>query len=169
MRELTPQDREALDSLIASIVTHLPNRNFLIPLSEAEREELFSPDSQDMAYGIFEEEKLVAATGLFFDLRDFYEEEEFKEVEWKYAAELGGNMTLPSCRGKGYMRKLCQQILKCAQEKGIKYLFATAHPENLAGMKCLLTIGMKCVKEYDRHGYRRNIYFLELDSEKELL
>lgn len=162
MRKLIPTDREELKTLIQETVESLEDKSFLIPLTQEELKELFSAESCDTAFGIFEADKLVAATGLFFDLSDFMLENELKDIDFSKAAELGGNMTLPSCRGKGYMRKLCQQVVQAAYEQNLSYLLATAHPANGAGIGCLLSIGMKRVKEYDRHGYRRNIYLLQL-------
>ncbi|MGL4520188.1 MAG: GNAT family N-acetyltransferase [Phocaeicola sp.] len=162
IRELIKKDKEELNSLVQETVEGLQDKSFLIPLTEEEQELLFSEKSSDTGYGLFEKEKLVAATGLFFELADFQQESELKGVDWSNAAELGGNMTRSHCRGKGYMHQLCQKVVESARERKLSYLLATAHPENSAGIGCLLGIGMQWVKEYDRHGYRRNIYLLPL-------
>ncbi|MGL5957479.1 MAG: hypothetical protein ACRCZZ_02575, partial [Phocaeicola sp.] len=63
IKPLSSNEKAVLSSLIQETVNNLPNPSFLIPFTEKEQEDLFSEQSKDIAYGFFEEGKLVAVTG----------------------------------------------------------------------------------------------------------
>lgn len=71
-------------------------------------------------------------------------------------------MTLPTSRSKGYMLNLNKELLEVAKTKKIKYILATAHPENISSNKSLQNLGMNFIKEFTRHNFPRNLYILEL-------
>jgi predicted acetyltransferase len=71
-------------------------------------------------------------------------------------------MTLATSRSKGYMLNLNKKLLEVAKTKKIKYILATAHPENISSNKSLQNLKMKFIKEFTRHNFPRNLYILEL-------
>lgn len=54
-----------------------------------------------------------------------------------------GFMILKKHRRKGIIKETSQELFKVAQEKGIKELFATTHPDNTASHKTLESLDFK--------------------------
>ena len=137
---------------------------FLIPFSDSEIETVFKPDAPDLIYGVFEAGELIAMSGLYFNLDDFKDEPELQALDFSKTAEIGGSMTSPAHRNKGFMYKLNSALIRAARRQGITTILATAHPENNFSNRSLQRMGMRIVKEFDRHGYRRNLYRMDLEQ-----
>ena len=162
IRRLTCSDKDAFTYMNKTTTDSLSDKSFLIPFSTEEIENTFANDTKDIVYGIFDEEKLVAMSGIYFDLRDFEDVKDELNIDIDKTAEIGGSMTLTEFRGNGYMLILNTQLKVIAEELNIKFILATAHPQNIASNRSLSKLGMQLIKEFDRHGYRRNLYILTL-------
>ena len=118
--------------------------------------------SEDIVYAAYENDDICAVSCLVFDISEFVNEIQNLNIDFSKTAEIGGCMTVPGHRGKGYMYKLNEELIKTATEIGVKHILATAHPENIASNKSLVRLGMRFIKEFDRHGYRRNLYHINI-------
>ncbi|MFW2567902.1 GNAT family N-acetyltransferase [Aliarcobacter butzleri] len=142
---------------------YLSNPSFFIEFfTENEINSFLATEDKAIFYGVIENEKLVAISGLFFEIEDFLDELKLLNINPKDIAEIGACMTLPTSRSKGYMLNLNKELLKIAKTKKIKYILATAHPENISSNKSLQNLKMKFIKEFTRHNFPRNLYILEL-------
>ncbi|RBQ30097.1 hypothetical protein [Aliarcobacter vitoriensis] len=143
----------------------LENPDFFIGFfSNNEIDEFLKDDKKAIFYGCLEGEHLIALSGLIFDVEDFYDELTLLNIKLTDCVEIGASMTLLSARGKGCMLNINKELIKIAKAKNIKYLLATAHPNNIASNKSLTNLGMKFIKEYKRHGYLRNLYIKDLTT-----
>lgn len=143
---------------------NLENHDFFIGFfSNEEIDNFLQNDNQAIFYGCLENNDLVALSALFFDVEDFQNELNILNINPKLCAEIGASMTLKNARGKGYMLSINKELIKIAKEKNIKYLLATAHPDNIASNKSLNNLGMNFIKEFKRHNFPRNLYILNLN------
>lgn len=162
LRRLTPSDRPLHERMSELIVANLPRLDFLIPMTKEEYEDTFVEGSEDVVYGLFEDDNMIATSSLLHDVRAYADQEEVKDILGHKCAEIGECMVLPSHRGQGLMLKLNELLRKDAQGMGIEYMLATAHPENVASNSSLRKLGFQLVKTFDRHGYLRNLYVMKV-------
>ena len=123
---------------------------------------MFHDNSKDIILGYFDNDKLTAMSGLYFDLADFESYAESLKIDLRNTAEIGGCMTLAEYRGKGYMYKLVKKLKHIAEEIGVKYLVATVHPENEASLKTLKKLGMHVAANIKRNSYKRNLLLMKV-------
>ena len=91
------------------------------------------------------------------DIEDLKYELETLNIQTNYCAEIGASMTLKSARGKKCMLNINKKI-KLSKDKGLKYIIATAHPDNIASNISLRNLNMKFIKEFSRQSFPRNLY-----------
>ncbi|MCR5312668.1 MAG: GNAT family N-acetyltransferase [Bacteroidaceae bacterium] len=159
---LNPEDRHLHEEMSKQIVANLPREDFLIPMSEAEYDETFKKGSPDVVYALFEGENMVATSSMLHDVRDYASEPEMSDILLGKCIEIGECMVLPSHRGQNLMFMLNNLIIDTARERGVEYILATAHPDNIASNTSLQHLGLKLIKTFDRHGYLRNLYAMKL-------
>ena len=162
IKKLTSEQKADFSQMNDATVDMLVDKSFLIPFSNEEIEDLFSDNAKDVVFGIFHENEMAAMAGLYFDLRDFESQKDYLDIDFSKTGEIGGCMTSSEHRGKGYMLTLNKELTEVAREMGLKHIVATAHPENYASIKSLTRLGMRLIREFDRHGFRRNLYVMEL-------
>lgn len=164
IRQLTPKDKDAFSKMNKDTYYQQMDPSFFIPFTEMEIERDFAPEAQNILLGIFEKGQMVAVSGLLFDLSDFSDIAELSTVDFERTAEIGGCMTSPGHRNNGYMRMINECILKTARSQQLRYLIATAHPDNLPSNASLRKLGMQLVAVIQRHNYPRNLYLLDLEE-----
>ncbi|MFV0362400.1 MAG: GNAT family N-acetyltransferase [Suipraeoptans sp.] len=143
------------------IAESLKDSTYYIPFTEKEIKDALIK-SEGVVIGIEENGKLVAVSGLTTDMNDFKNAPLDLEIDLDNTLEIGGSMTIPAYRGRGYMRTLNEKLIEMAREKGVKHVIATAHPGNAPSDKSLKSIDMKFKKVFNRQGYLRNIYVIDL-------
>jgi RimJ/RimL family protein N-acetyltransferase len=115
-------------------------------------------------FGIFVQEKLIAAAGLFYNDNEYEESAEILHLQNYRVAEIGRIMTHPEYQHKGYMNMILSEIIKYARTRLLDYLIATVHSQNAPSYKALKKIGMykeaHCIKH---ETYERDILVLELN------
>ncbi|MCD8080415.1 MAG: GNAT family N-acetyltransferase [Bacteroides sp.] len=142
---------------------HLNHPSHYIPFTEKEIEAAFDDSGEVVLYGVVDKDTLAAVSGLFADVSDIAPELASLQVDPEKTVEIGGCMTLPEYRNKGYMLSLNRELLRIARQKGYRYVVATAHPDNIASSRSLMKAGMEKVKAFYRHGdYLRDLYLLQL-------
>ena len=165
LRCLTPEDRSKHKAMSQEIVKTLAAPDFLIPMTEEEYDDTYTEENQDVVYGIFDGERLVATSSLLHDVRAYADNKELSEVMKHSCIEIGESMVLPEYRGNGYMLRLNNLIKDEARRQGVEYMLATAHPDNIASNTSLYHLGYRVVKEFVRCGFRRNLHVLNLSEE----
>ena len=164
LRCLTPEDRDCHRAMSRLIYEALPSKELLIPMTEQEYDDTYSDLNDDVVYGIFEGNRLVATSSLLHDVRAYAVNPELADVLTHPCVEIGESMVLPEYRGQGWMLRLNTLIRQEAQRQGIRYMLATAHPDNLASNASLRRLGYHIVKEFTRAGKRRNLLLLDLNE-----
>lgn len=159
--KLGPQYRQALADLAAEVVGGLERKDFYVPLSDASIDDMVDPQKA-VAYGAFDGEALVGTAQLY--LGDSYVDEVASQagLRGKKVAELGGALVLASYRRRGIMKTLAQLLVAEARAAGYDYVVSTAHPDNIASQKGLLSCGERLVATGTAEGLPRNIYVLSL-------
>lgn len=164
LRKLELRDKNQLEQLIEKISINLENEFFWLPITDESREHFFD-DKWTYFLGMFEKEKLIAAVGLFLNKNEYEESAKKLQLQDKNIAEIGRAMVLPEYRNNGYMKQITKELVKYAEGHGIKYLVATAHPQNIPSQKALEALGMirkgSCIKQGK---YERDIFFLKNDE-----
>lgn len=162
VKVLDTNDQDKLYELIDVVESNLKNKMFWYPISDTSREH-FLDDEWTNFWGIFEEDKLIAAAGLFYNKNEYGESAEILHFENYKIAEIGRIMTRPEYRNRGYMNLILSEILKYAKTLSLDYLVATVHPQNTPSHRALERIGMHkeahCIK---KEVYERDVLVLKL-------
>ena len=111
-------------------------------------------DDQLIAIGVY------AAYGLNeenygYDL-DFSKEDILKTINFE------STIVLPEYRGNGLQRKIIEVLEEAALEEDIKYIGATADPENVYSVNNIKSMGFEIVKEKEKYGGLRRYIFKKL-------
>ncbi len=162
LRCLTPEDRSKHKQMSEIIYEALPNKEMLIPMTEDEYDDTYTNENEDVVYGIFDGDRLIATSSLLHDVRAYAINDELKDIMQSRCVEIGESMVLPEFRGNGWMLRLNQLIKEEAKRQGVKYMLATAHPDNIASNTSLQHLGYKIIKEFSRAGKRRNLLVMEV-------
>ncbi len=157
LKKLERKDERQFRELNETIRANLSNSDYFMPLGEVVFENFYNPD-MFMTYGFFDGEKLAACSLLSFDEDDLKELKQLLRLDGK-TAEMGASMTLPEYRGNNLMFKINEKLLNEAKTTDLKYIVATAHPNNVASNMSLKKLGMIKAAEINRHGkFKRNVY-----------
>ena len=163
-RKIDKDYKEDLIELINTVLNNLERKEFFIPFTDKEIEEMFNPENT-ILYGAFDDDKLVGTAQLY--LQESYVEDIKKVInlEDKKVVELGGYLILEDYRHKGIMKKLESILINEAKGKDYEYIVITVHPDNVASNKVVETTGAKIVKTTKLGDYLRHIYLLKINSD----
>jgi len=155
IRPIFLSDKAQLDLLIQKIESSLSNKEYWLPIDSISKQHFFDIEWTHF-YGIFKDNYLIGAVGLFFHPHEFEESAKQLELNNEKVVELGRLMVLPEYRNQGIAKKLINFALKECPSYDI--LLATVHPENFASKSALLNCGFSYVKTYVKScGYLRDI------------
>ena len=102
-------------------------------------------------------------SSLSFDKEDFLEVVRLLQIENDKVAEIAECMTHVEARGNNYTLKINKELVKVAKEMGVKYLIATAHPDNIASKVSLKKLGMSEKGQFYRYEtYLRNYFVMKI-------
>lgn len=164
LRKLEKCDSNKLEGLINQVENNLENELFWLPISIESREHFFN-DEWTYFLGMFDNDKLIAAAGLFLNKNEYAESESILQLQNYKIAEIGRAMVAPEYRHNGFMKKVLQELINYSKKLGIQYLVATVHPENIPSQKTVVALGMEkkehCVKQGK---YERDIFLMNLDE-----
>jgi len=160
-RKIDVNNKKEVIEIINKVLNGLERKEFFIPFTDEEIEEMFDP-TKTIIYGAFDEEKLVATAQLY--LQESYVENIKKIVNLneRKVVELGGYLVLEEYRNKGIMKKLEAILIDEAKKNNYEYVVITVHPDNIASNKVAEFTNAKIVKTTNLGEYLRNIYLLEL-------
>ena len=164
IRQLTEDDESDYFELIETIEGQLDNELFWLPISATSRDHFFD-DEWTTVLGLYENEKLVAASSLFYNSNEYGESASIIGLGPSAGkiAEIGRCMVLPAHRGDDYMLLLNRKLLDMAKKRHVDTLIATAHPDNKGSCRSLEKLGMKKEGFAIKNGsYPRNIYAMSL-------
>lgn len=161
-KKINVDNRQDLIELMKNVLNKLERKEFFIPFTENEIEELFQ-ESKTINYGAFDDEKLVGTAQLYLEEGNYIKnvKKEINLVSDK-VIELGGYLVLEEYRNKGIMKELEKILIKEAKENNYEYIIITVHPDNLPSNKAVEFTGAKIVKTTKLGEYLRNIYLLKL-------
>lgn len=162
IRKLVKSDNEQLKALIKDVEAHLQDETFWLPISDKSREHFFD-ENWTYFLGAFDGNNLIAAVGLFFNENEFGESREAIGITSSNLAEYGRAMVHSEHRNQGIMKQISKNLLRYAEEIGIKNIIATVHPKNIPSREIIKDLGFdkkSMIVKYNR--YERDIFLLEL-------
>lgn len=125
--------------LAHEVSNNLVNREFLIPCSDDDLKNILD-NSNSKVYGYYYDNKLVASAQL-----------NNKDGN----LELGGFLTLPDYRGKGFMKKICNHIL---ENNEYSKIIITVHPNNIPSKKVIKSLNANYIYNKKINNYEREVY-----------
>lgn len=140
IRRLKAEDKEKLEQLIHIVERNLDNKMFWLPINDISRKHYFD-ESWTCFWGAFDNSKLIAAIGLFFNENEFGESKKALHLGEGEVAELGRALVDPMYRKRGIMSALAQELMKYAKEVGVESIIATTHPKNVGSIALLKGLG----------------------------
>ncbi len=104
-REVKIEEKQQLKDLINIVLRNLDRKEFFIPFTEEELEDMLNKDKV-ITYGAYDGEKLVGTAQLFFEESYTTEIKEILNMKNNKIAELGGYLVLEQYRNQGIMKHL---------------------------------------------------------------
>ena len=162
IRKLTDSDSEALFSLIEDIESTLVSRDFWLPIKDTSREHYFNPSWTEF-YGAFDGDRLVGASALFYNPFEFGESVGQINESTDGVAEVGRSMVHPDYRGRNLLATINKELISVAKEKGLRFLLATIHPDNVPSQTSFRKLGfVKRTTYFKSDGFVRDVYTFDL-------
>lgn len=160
-KKINVKDKEKLIRLIDEVLTNLERKDFFIPFTDDEIEEMFD-NNKVIIYGAYDEDKLIGTAQLYYEQSYIGDIKKIINLKSDKVAELGGYLVLENYRNQGIMKNLEKILIKEASNLNLKYIVITVHPDNIASNKTTESTGAKIVKKALLGEYLRNIYLLEV-------
>ncbi len=156
-REIEVEEKQQVKELINIVLNKLERKEFFMPFTEEELEDMFNKN-KIITYGAYDEEKLVGMAQLYFDESYTTEIREILNMQNNKVAEFGGYLVLEEYRNKGIMKHLEDMLISKLKEINYEYAVITVHPDNIASNKATEYTGAKIIKTTNL----RNIYLLKI-------
>ncbi len=160
-REIKIEEKQKLEELIDTVLKNLERKEFFMPFTEQELEDMFNKN-KIITYGAFDKEKLIGTAQLYIDESYTTEIKEILNINTNKIAEFGGYLVLKQYRNKGIMKHLEDMLISKLKEMNYEYAVITVHPDNIASNKATEYTGAKIVKTANLGDYVRNIYLLKI-------
>ncbi len=160
-REIEVEEKQQVKELINIVLNKLERKEFFMPFTEEELEDMFNKN-KIITYGAYDEEKLVGMAQLYFDESYTTEIREILNMQNNKVAEFGGYLVLEEYRNKGIMKHLEDMLISKLKEINYEYAVITVHPDNIASNKATEYTGAKIIKTTNLGKYLRNIYLLKI-------
>lgn len=160
-REIKIEEKQQLKELINSVLKKLERKEFFIPFTEQEIEDMFNKE-KIITYGAYDENKLVGTAQLFLDEKYITEIREILNMKNDKIAELGGYLVSEEYRNNGIIKHLEDILILKLKDMKYEYAVITVHPDNIASNKATEYTGAKIVKTTNLGQYLRNIYLLKI-------
>lgn len=150
------------------IIDNLENKEFFIPYTKEEVKHICKEEN-GIIIGVFIEDKVIAMSAIEFDSNN--EVMFAKDINFindnENVIEIGGCMVAPEYRGNNLMQIMNELLLeKVIENENIRYIGATAHPQNYYSVSSLLKLGMIIANIKYKHGnFLRNIMFKDIRKE----
>lgn len=160
-REIEVEEKQQVKELINIVLKKLERKEFFMPFTEEELEDMFNKN-KIITYGAYDEEKLVGMAQLYFDESYTTEIRELLNMKNNKVAEFGGYLVLEEYRNKGIMKHLEDMLISKLKEINYEYAVITVHPDNIASNKATEYTGAKIIKTTNLGEYLRNIYLLKI-------
>ena len=162
IRKLIESDCDALWALIDDVESTLVSRDFWLPIKEAAKEHYFD-DSWTEFYGAFDGDRLAGASALFYNSFEFGESLSKLERGPEGVAEIGRSMVHPDYRGRNLLIDINTELISVARSKGLTFLLATVHPDNVPSQASFKKLGFTKRTTYLKSdGFVRDIYTYDL-------
>jgi RimJ/RimL family protein N-acetyltransferase len=164
IRQIEIEDKNKLLKLIKNTEKTLTNKKLWLPIKEKVKDNLFNKNFLCFL-GAFDNNKLIAASALFFDEFEYKDTVKAVDLKSDSIAEIGRCMVDFEHRGKNLMFTLNTKLLDIAKKKKIKDVVATVHPKNVSSYKSLQKLGMKKIGTITKSiDFTRDVYHLNLNS-----
>ena len=163
IKTLNIKDEKNYLELIDDVVNNMENKSWFIQPTAEEQKNWFLEKDKFLTLGFFDNKKLVGASSFVFGVEGMEDVLKFINITSQKVCEIGPCIVCKEFRGKNIMLKLNQKLLKLAKERGIEYVVATAHPDNVASNKSLQKLGLSLFGQFKRNKtFLRNVYVLKI-------
>lgn len=157
---------EQIIALQKNIIALIPDNDLFHPFSENEIKQLFS-HHENIILGVFtDNNELIAfraatTAGAEFDEINYFLENKYNSYN---KLLLNGAFVDDDYRGNGLQVKMTEHTIKTARVRNIELLFAVIHPDNIASIKSITSLGFKEIREINVyiHQHRRLLFIKEL-------
>jgi predicted acetyltransferase len=151
MKKLNEKDIEDIITLQKKIIFSLNNPDLFAPFMEHEFEHLFN-NKDNIILGVFTQEgMLIAFRAATVDGKEFDEISLFLDKKYDKSKKmlLNGAFVDKDYRKNRLQTTMSRYTLSLAYANHIKIFFTVIHPDNIASIKSIETLGFKAVKEID--------------------
>lgn len=160
-REITLEDKNSMKILMDEVLGGLERKEFFIPYTEEEFEELFDK-CKVISYGAFDDGKLIGTAQLYLQESCVRKLKEIINLKNDRVVELGGYLVSSEYRGKGIMKRLESILIEEAKKLNYEYILITVHPDNVASNMATRYTGAEVADTVYLGEYLRNIYLLKI-------
>ena len=141
-----------LNDLIDVIEQSIKNEKFWLPITQTSRNHFFD-EKWTKFYGSYQEGKLIAAAGMFFNKNEYGESAKAIGLKGNIV-EVGRVMCLPQYRNNGITTRVVEKAINSTQADNF---IATVHPQNEPSYKLLKRLGFEKRGYIVKNGYERYI------------
>jgi RimJ/RimL family protein N-acetyltransferase len=161
IKKLDNSHFEEIFLLFKEIESNLENHLWLFPCKREWLQSMLATENRKALYGTFSDNnELMAVQGLSPTIKKVIDILKLNEQE---TIEIGSSVVLPRFRGKGLSTEISKELIEIAKLNGYKNIVAKSHPDNIAGSKTLLNLGMQLMTTIiPQDKYIRNVYLLEI-------
>jgi len=158
--EILRTERKQVEKLEKDIIDELQTKEFFIPLSEQDFENLFNRNYA-INIGAYDNEKLIAMATLYIDQDELCFLRETAKIDGR-VCELGNYLVSSEYRGQGIAKELQDRLIDLARKSRFDYVLSTVHPENVSSLKTL-SKELDVLKTFtNKDGYLRNLMIKKL-------
>ena len=157
IQKLGLEHKTDLLNLSDTIVEQIPDKISYMPFKEETLDKM--KDDSVIYIGAFDNGKLIASSGLYFNEKPAVE---LPDMKGNFA-KIGHCMVLPQYRGNNLMYKLNEKLVEIAKKNNVQYIAMTVHPDNVASYTSMEKLGAsKSAEVMIRDIYPRYIYTIDL-------
>lgn len=161
-RLLNTSDKTQLENLLKITSKNVQNPKFWLPISHVSKEH-FLDKSWTVFNGCFINDELVATAGLFINPHEYSDSLQYLNLGDCEVAELGRLMVEPTCQGNHLSYHVSKTLIEIARQRGVEYLIATSHPNNIPSQKILHKLGFEKKSYFVKNfNYQRDILVKKL-------
>lgn len=160
-KKIPIEDKNQLKTLIDTVYNSLERKEFFMPFTEEEIDDIFD-ENKVINMGAYDEEKLVGTAQLYLEETCVKKIKQEIKLQSNKVIELGGYLVLEKYRNQGIMKMLETILIEKAKKLDYEFIVITVHPENIFSNKATEFTGARLVKTAHLGEYLRNVYVLDL-------
>lgn len=165
IKKAAPADGQAIGDLIGEVWAGMEKKEWYVP-DDGEQIRSLLETGEGIAF-LAEEEETGELAGVFVVVfpgkgeKNLGREFGLSEEELPLAAHMDSAAVREKFRGFGLQRRLMETAEQALADRGIRYLFCTAHPENLYSQNNIRGLGYEAFQRKKMYGGRMRDLFVK--------